>query len=504
MMNTSTYDLKIEHLSKSFGVIKALDNVSLTLKAGTFHALLGENGAGKSTIAKCIMGYYKADAGKILFGNEEVAVSNPREAHKLGIGMVYQHFMLVDNMTVAENMILARGHIPFFINWKKEKAELEKFMKNMPFQLNLQSFVRNLAAGEKQKLEIVKQLYLNCKILFLDEPTSVLTPGEADDVLGFLSQLVKEGKLTILMITHKFREVFKYADTVSVLRKGNYIGGGPTAGFTKRDLAEMMIGSFQKERNLQRKQTENSEVKLRLTNVYALDEMDLPVVSNLSLHVKKGEIYGIAGVSGNGQKRLVEILAGQKKIESGKILVDGKEFLPKRKEMRQKSFHCLPEEPLKNACIPDMSVAENLALRYFDQAPYGKAGIIKEKFIREKAEALIKQFNVKTPTPETPIKALSGGNVQRAVLARELSSHVEVLVISNPCFGLDFNAIDDIRSLIMEVRNRGAAILLLSEDLEEIIELSDRIGVIFNGQIVFEADAESATMTIIGEKMAGH
>lgn len=495
--------ITLKNISKTFGTVKALNNVSLNIEQFTFHALMGENGAGKSTIAKCLMGFYKAEVGEIIMGGEAISISNPKDAHKRGIGMVYQHFMLIDNMTVAENLIIARDTIPAILNWRDEKIELEKFMQEMPFQLNLKAFVRNLSAGEKQKLEILKMLYLKCNILILDEPTSVLTPAEADEVLSFLRNLVDRKLLTVIIISHKFREIFGYADVVSVLRKGEYAGGGNVSDFSKAQLANLMLGNKAIDRSQVRESYGKAPVRLLLKKISSMGESGLPIINELNLSVKKGEIYGIAGVSGNGQKRLVELLSGQVKVDSGKILIDGREYNPVRKSMKKEKFHCLPEEPLKNACVPEMSVAENMALRYYDHTPYQRKGIVKTKLINSKAENLIREFNVKTPTPGTPIKALSGGNVQRAILARELSLEVEILVISNPCFGLDFNAISEIRSLIMQVRNRGAAVLLLSEDLDEIIEISDRIGVIFNGSIIYETPVKDLNMSILGEKMAG-
>jgi len=496
--------ISVRNITKIFGTMKALDDVSLDIEEFTFHALMGENGAGKSTIAKCIMGFYNADAGQLLIHGKETEITNPKDAHKQGIGMVYQHFMLVDNMTVAENLLLARSELPAVIDWAKEKKELEEFMLTMPFQLNLKSYVRNLAAGEKQKLEILKMLYLKCKILILDEPTSVLTPGEADEVLSFLKKSVADKQLTVIIITHKFREVFGYADAISVLRKGVYVGGGQVANYSKSDIAELMVGSKVAERHLVRETYPDASVKLKIDSLVDIENTEIPILNKLSLEVKKGEIYGIAGISGNGQKRLVEILGGQKLATDGKILVDDKEYVPVRKTMRENKFHCLPEEPLKNACVPDMSVAENMALRYFDYPPYGKKGIVNVKEIVDKAKELIGSFKVKTPTPQTSIKSLSGGNVQRAVLARELSADVDVLVISNPCFGLDFKAIADIRSLIMDARNKGTAVLLLSEDLDEVLELSDRIGVIYSGKIVYETSADGVDTKVLGEKMAGN
>ena len=441
--------------------------------------------------------------GELLIHGNETEITNPKDAHRHGVGMVYQHFMLVDNMTVAENLMLARDAFPFVFNWAREKKRLLEFMNSMPFQLDLKAFVRDLSAGEKQKLEIIKMLYLTCSVLILDEPTSVLTPAEADNVLSFLKRLVVENKFTVVIITHKFREVFGYADTLSVLRKGKYVGGGKVSDFTKADIAELMVGN--KVNDIpQRRSYPDNVMKLQLLDLYDKEGSDIAILNNLSLNVKKGEIYGIAGVSGNGQKRLVEILAGQKTATAGKIIVDEREFVPLRKAMRETKFYCLPEEPLKNACVPDMSVAENMSLRYYDKAPFQQNGIVIKKNINEKAEELIKKFNIKTPSPQTPIKSLSGGNVQRTVLARELSEDAEVLVISNPCFGLDFIATADVRALIIQARNKGTAVLLLSEDLDEIMELSDRVGVIYNGTIVYETSSSEVNIKILGEKMAGN
>lgn len=495
--------ISVRNISKTFGTTVALDQVNFDVEEGTFHALMGENGAGKSTIAKCIMGYYQADDGELMIHGKRTTISNPKEAHVHGVGMVYQHFMLVDNMTVAENFMLARESFPFAIDWKKEKKYLSGFMKDMPFQLELDAFVRNLSAGEKQKLEILKMLYLDCRVLILDEPTSVLTPGEADSVLSFLKKLVRAKKFTVIIITHKFREVFGYADHLTVLRKGRYAGGGRVALFTRTAIAELMVGN-KMIRSLARQKSEHTSVKMKLLDMFDTDASGITILNNLSLEVRRGEIYGVAGVSGNGQKRLVEILAGQKTQQSGMILVDEEEFIPVRRAMQENKFYCLPEEPLKNACVPDMTVAENMALRYYDSAPYQRGGIVRQKKIIAKASELIVKFNVKTSSPYVPIKSLSGGNIQRAVLARELSDDAEVLVISNPCFGLDFSATADVRSLIVMARNKGTAVLLLSEDLDEIIELSDRIGVIYNGQIVYETLAGEADIKVLGEKMAGN
>jgi simple sugar transport system ATP-binding protein len=491
-------------MTMRFGVFTALDNVELKVKPGSFHALLGENGAGKSTLVKCIMGYYRPTEGDVLIGERERAISNPRDAHALGLGMVYQHFTLVPAMTVAENLVLARDDVPAVVNWAKEKQELEAFLSRMPFRVPLDAKVSDISAGERQKCEILKQLYLKRRFLILDEPTSVLTPGEADEVLGMLRGMVEAGELTILMITHKFREVMAFADEVTILRRGKLAGRGKVTQLTPDDMARMMIGAEQL--TVQPSRTgEAGVVRLEVDKLVARDDAGGMAVHELSLSVRAGEIVGIAGVSGNGQRQLVEVLAGQREAESGAIRVSGEAYSASREEMRRHKMSLLPEEPLKNACVGGMSVADNIALREFDRAPFASGGWwLNRAAFRRDATRKINRYKIKTRTPDTPISALSGGNVQRAVLARELGHDVEVLVAANPCFGLDFAAVAQIHAEIMTARNRGAAVLLVSEDLDELLELSDRLVVMFHGRLVYETRAGEADLTEIGRHMAGH
>ncbi len=497
--------LEALNITKRFGPVLALDDVTLKVRPGTVHALLGGNGAGKSTIVKCIMGYYHADSGKILLDGKPVNIKSPREAKNFSIGMVYQHFTLVQNMTVAENLVLSRGDIPMRIDWKAEKEQLRAFMKTTPFFLDINAPVRSLAAGQKQKLEIVKQLYLKNKLLFLDEPTSVLTPNEADEVLNMLKAMTVAGDLTVLMITHKFREVMKFADDVTVLRTGKFVGAGSVKDLTPAAMAEMMIGSEQTARIADRVQHEKGKPHLHIDGLHALDETGVAALEDLHLTVHAGEVVGIAGVSGNGQSELVEVLGGQRRASGGQVNVHGERYRATRGEIRKHKVNCLPEEPLRNTCVPNMSVAHNMAFRNFDRAPFtlGRFFLHGPQVTRQ-AHDLIGKYRVKTPSHETPIRDLSGGNVQRAVLARELSEGVEVLIAANPCFGLDFAAVAEIRSQIMAARNRGAAVLLVSEDLDEVFELSDRIVVMFDGKFVYETPAAEADIAVIGRHMAGH
>ena len=496
--------LSVAGITKRFGALLALDDVSMVVRPGTMHALLGGNGAGKSTLVKCIMGYYLPDEGQISLSGSPVTIRNPREALRLGIGMVYQHFTLVQNMTVAENLVLSRGKVPAIIDWKKEYEQLRAFMRTTPFFIPVDAKVSSLAAGQKQKLEICKQLYLKNKILFLDEPTSVLTPGEADELLTMLKERTKSGDLTVLMITHKFREVMRFAEEVTILRTGRLAGRGLVKDLTPTNMSAMMIGS-ETTRTAARSDNKRGEPLLNIQGLHALDDIGLKALEDLNLTVHKGEIVGIAGVSGNGQSKLVEVLAGQRSPTQGQVRVHNEPYFGSRAEIRRHRVNCLPEEPLKNTCVGNMSVAQNMAMRNFDQHPHAILRFFLNKgAIRRAAQTLIHRYRVKTPGPDTPIRDLSGGNVQRAVLARELSEDVEVLIAANPCFGLDFAAAAEIRAQIIEARNRGAAVLLVSEDLDEVFELSDRIVVMFHGKFVYETSAAEADIAIIGRHMAGH
>jgi ABC-type uncharacterized transport system ATPase subunit len=492
-------------IGKTFGEVRALDRVSLKLQANKVHALLGENGAGKSTLVKCLMGYYRPDEGQIMLRQKEQVIESPQQAARLGLGMVYQHFTLIPNMSIAENIVLSRPNLPRLIDWQAEIRALQTKMAGMPFQFDLQRKVRELAVGEKQKVEITKQLLLDTQILILDEPTSVLTPTEADEVLEKIHQLTQQQKLTVLMITHKFREVMQFADQVTVLRKGRFIAAAPVAEVNPQILSNMMVGGDSIGKPPARQNHASTSVKLKLDHLTVHNDQGLPAIKTLDLEVAQGEIVGIAGVSGNGQKQLVEALAGQRRPESGSILAHDIEFVPSQNTIAQHKFYCLPEEPLKNACVGNLSLADNLVLRKFNRPPFVRwRWLLKRAAIRRNAAELIQSYKVRTSGPDQPIAALSGGNVQRVVLARELAQEVSILVVSNPCFGLDFKAVADIRGQLLAARNQGAAILLLSEDLDEILELSDRFYVISGGQLVYQTTPAHADLNTIGQYMAGH
>ena len=491
-------------ITKRFGRVLALDDVSVSMRPGRIHALLGENGAGKSTLAKCLMGTCQAESGHFLLDGREQRSRSPNDAHAAGIGMVYQHFTLVPDMTVAENMMLARADIPFVVDWPRYRRELGALLETLPFRVALDAPVASLAAGEKQKVEILKQLHLRRRLLVLDEPTSVLTPLEADEMLGLLRRLAREGSLTVVLITHKFREVLAFADDVTVLRHGRVTASLAAEGIGAADLAEHMVGTRAMGRHTARTTPPPGRCRLEARGLTVLGDTGLAAVRGLDLTVAGGEVVGIAGVSGNGQRELAEALAGQRAIAAGAVRVHGEAFRPDRRTLARQRVACLPEEPLHTACVAQMSVAENMAFRRYDRPPIrGRLGFLSPRAMTAAARVAIRDYHIRTSGPAAPVSALSGGNVQRLVLARELGPGCGLLLASNPCFGLDFAAVARIHDEITAARNAGAAVLLISEDLDEIFELSDRVAVMFEGRLVLETPPEPAARAAVGRAMAG-
>ena len=525
---TGALALDTYQLTKRFGAFTAMDSVTMHVQPGTVHALLGENGAGKSTLVKCVAGFQRAEEGSILIDGREQDIANPIVARALGIGMVYQHFTLAPGMTVAENLLLAGGKTPALIDWKAKRADLKAFLATTPFSLDLDVTPSSLAAGEKQKLELLKQLYLRPRLLILDEPTSVLTPQEADEVLGHVRDFARSGMCTVLIITHKFREVMAYADSVTVLRRGKAVHHCRVDATSPAQLAAAMMGEASdgvapppegdapaeleaakptgRALHTMKSLASNAPIALNVENLKAMGDRGTLALHDLSLSVRSGEILGVAGVSGNGQRELVEALVGQRARLSGKVTVMGQPYTAKRGENRELKVRSLPEEPLRNACVGDLSVAENMALRDFDQAPLASSmwgGLLNFPVWRSRAREWIGEYGVKTQGEGAPIRSLSGGNVQRAVLARELAGDINVLIAANPVFGLDFAAVAEIHARIVQVREKGGAVLLVSEDLDELLELADRIVVMSEGRVVFETPAATAERHVLGAHMGG-
>jgi simple sugar transport system ATP-binding protein len=489
-------------IGKQFGAFAALKDVSMKVRPATVHGLLGENGAGKSTLVKCLLGYYRADEGSFLVDGREAEIGRPADADALGLGMVYQHFTLVPSMTVEENLVIARAEVPAIIDWAKERADLAAFMATMPFRVRLDAAVGTLAAGERQKTEILKQLYLRRRFLVLDEPTSVLTPQEAQEMLGLMQGLAHSGTVTVVVITHKLSDVMRFTDEVTVLRRGRQAGAGVTSALNPDTLTAMMIGEPHVPGRPERVGGTTGDVLLSLERVTTARDIGRPGLDVDALDVRAHEIVGVAGVSGNGQKELLEVLAGQRPATSGEVRVGGVRYTASREQAQSLRVRVLPEEPLRNGCVATMSVIDNLNLRRFDR---GRGGAVSRwldfSAMRQRAQGMIAGYGIRAPSAEAPIGVLSGGNVQRCALARELDGDVALLIVCNPCFGLDVKAVAEVRARLMAARNAGTAILLISEDLDEILELADRIVVMRHGSIVHETPAEGADPKAIGAHM---
>ncbi|NIM40929.1 MAG: ATP-binding cassette domain-containing protein [Hydrogenophaga sp.] len=500
-------------LGMRFGGFDALRDVNLKVAPGTVHALLGENGAGKSTLVKCVAGFQRPTSGSVLVDGREQAIANPVVARELGIGMVYQHFTLAPGMTVAENLLLAGGRVPARIDWRRERERLAAFLDTTPFRLDLEAKPQALAAGEKQKLELLKQLFLKPRLLILDEPTSVLTPQEADEVLGHVRGFALSGLCTVVIITHKFREVMAYADDVTVLRRGQAVHHAAVAQTDPTKLAQAMVGGAEAPSEVVDADAAmvsaavaspgNAPPALEVQGLSAMGDRGTLAVRDLSLSVAPGEILGVAGVSGNGQRELVEALVGQRARAAGRVRVQGEPYAARREENHRLKVRSLPEEPLRSACVGDLSVAQNMALRDFDRPPLCAGGRLRFSEWRRRAREWIADYGIKTQGENAPIRSLSGGNVQRAVLARELHGQISVLIAANPVFGLDFAAVREIHGRLREVKRQGGAVLLISEDLDELLELADRIVVMSGGGIAFETPAAQADRQTLGAHMGG-
>jgi general nucleoside transport system ATP-binding protein len=491
-------------IGKSFGALRALEQVDLRAPSGSFHAIVGENGAGKSTLAKCLLGFHRPDQGLVKL--DGAVVHTPAEARRVGLGMVFQHFTLAPSMTVAENLALARPDLPAVLNWGKERMRLMRFLESAPFAIDLDARVEHLAAGQKQKVEVLKQLYLETRVLILDEPTSVLTPTEAGEVMTVLRGMVSQGSLSVILITHKLREVMTFADDVTILRRGRCVASSRVRHLGVDRIAELMVGNAATSEHTGRAVISTGDPALEIRGLVVRGDHGLPAVKNVSLVLRSGEILGIAGVSGNGQRELVQAIGGQRDIEKGSIRAFGKPYRPSRATIRSTGVFTLPEEPLQNATVPGMSVAENLALRAFDYPPVARSRFLLDRAaIRKSAEESVQKFSIRAPSIWAPIRALSGGNVQRAVLARELAElEARILVAANPCFGLDFAATAFVHNQLMDLRNRGGSVLLVSEDLDELMKIADRIMVMSGGEIAHETERADLDLAVVGRYMGGH
>lgn len=498
------YVIEMLNVSKKFGNFYANDNITLQLKKGEIHALLGENGAGKSTMMNVLFGLYQPDGGEIRVHGKKVDISNPNVANDLGIGMVHQHFMLVENLTVTENIIL--GSEPAKMGTVKIKAAAKKVAEiSKLYGLNVDPYakIEDISVGMQQRVEILKTLYRGAEILIFDEPTASLTPQEIQELIAIMKKLITEGK-SIILITHKLQEIMDVSDRVTVIRKGKGIGTVITSESNPEELATLMVGrqvTFKTE-----KQPPNpTEEVLQIENLVVADNRGIDRVKKLNLSVRRGEIVGLAGIDGNGQSELIEAIAGLRKVKSGKITLNNIDITGKKpRQITESGLGHIPQDRHKHGLVLDFSVGYNAALQEYYREPYSKNGIMNYQVISKKAKEIIEEYDVRTQGEHEMARALSGGNQQKLIIGREISRGPDLLIAALPTRGLDVGAIEFIHKRLIEQRDNGKAVFLISFELDEVMNVSDRIAVIHDGHIVDTVIPAETNEQELGLLMAGH
>jgi simple sugar transport system ATP-binding protein len=492
------------NIRKEFGTFVANDNITLQLRKGEIHALLGENGAGKSTLMNVLFGLYQPEGGEIRVRGEKVNIENPNIANDLGIGMVHQHFMLVEKFTVTENIIL--GSEPksgLTVDRATARKKVMEISEQYGLRIDPDAKIEDISVGMQQRVEILKTLYRGAEILIFDEPTAVLTPQEIQELIQIMKRLIEEGK-SIILITHKLKEIMQVADRCTVIRRGRYIGTVDIDETVNEDrLAEMMVGrevNFDAEYS----KADPQQVVLDVQKLVVKDSRGLEAVDGLDLQIRSGEILGIAGIDGNGQTELIEAISGLKKPESGKVLLNGKDvtgFTPRK--VTESGVGHIPQDRHKHGLVLDYSIRDNMVLQTYYKEPFSKRGLMNYKAVAEKAKALIEKFDVRTPSVDVPARALSGGNQQKAIIAREVDRSPDLLIAAQPTRGLDVGAIEFIHEQLIKEREKGRAVLLISFELEEILHVADRVAVLYEGKIVGIRDPKETTEQELGFLMAG-
>jgi len=492
----------IEGITKSFGAFRALDDVSLNVKRGDIHAILGENGAGKTTLMNILYGLYQPDRGQMFLDGEPLIFSSPKDAIARGIGMIHQHFMLVNSLTVTENIVLGLGQGLKAVDIGTHEGRILEMSRGFGFDVDPAAEVWTLPMGMRQRVEILKVLYRNAEVLILDEPTSVLAPGEVDAFLEGLKKLRTAGH-TILFITHKLEEVMKVANRVTVMRLGRVTDEMDAVSTTPRELARKMVGR-EIVMKIERRTTKPGEKRLDLRDIVALSDRGVKALDGFSIDVRAGEIHGVCGVDGNGQRELGEVLAGLRPLLSGSILADGTAIDKLSvKERKQKGLGFVPEDRQGTALVLDYSIATNLALRDFDHPPVSKRGVLDLRHIARNAAQVIKRYDIRARSAQQLVRFLSGGNQQKVVLAREIEARPNILIVMQACKGLDVGAIEFVQNTLLDLKMTGIAILYVSTELEHVLEVSDRVSVIFRGRITGTLPVTEASAARIGELMSG-
>ncbi len=502
----ATYAVEMRNITKQFPLVRANDDVTFLVQKGEVHALVGENGAGKSTLMNILYGLLRPDSGILKVNRKEVHLSGPGDAIDQGIGMVHQHFMLVPPLTVAENVVL--GNEPSrrgFVDIKQANRIVRELSEQYGLKVDPKAKVETLSVGIEQRIEIIKVLYRGAEILILDEPTAVLTPQEVDEFFEILRSLKEQGK-TIIFITHKLQEVMAVSDAVTVMRQGQVVGSVATKDTSKNEIATMMVGRTVLFR-VEREEAQPGEEVLKVENLHALDNKRLPALRGVSFSVQEGEILGIAGVEGNGQTELVEVLTGLRKVEKGDIEISGTVITNYNPRLvREQGVGHIPEDRHRRGLVLDYTIAQNMVLGIHYQQPYVKGwgvDVINFAPIKEKAVRLIEEFDVRPPDRENPAGNLSGGNQQKVIVARELDQDPRLLIAAQPTRGIDVGSIEFIHQRLIQARDGGKAVLLISADLEEILSISDRIAVMYEGEIVGVLDPQEATEERLGLMMTG-
>jgi general nucleoside transport system ATP-binding protein len=496
--------LTVDRLCKSFGALKANDEVSIHVSRGSVHAILGENGAGKTTLMNMLYGLLQPDSGRIILNDKDVRIHSPRDALDLGIGMVHQHFMLVGPLTVTENVVLGMGGGGTRLDLAAHEARLRELSQTYGFDVEPSEIVSQLPIGMQQRVEILKSLYRNADLLILDEPTSVLTPGEIDSFFRVLRSLTEAGK-TIIFITHKLEEVMDLAERVTVMRAGRVTDELSTSETNTAELARLMVGReviFE----LERPEGTAGRVLFEARNVRATGERGNEALTDVTFDLRQGEILGIAGVDGNGQAELAETIAGLRAYTSGSLKLDGAELADYsiRDRIHKLRIGYVPEDRHRTGLVLDQTIASNLMLRAFDREPLARHGILLDfNAIRDHARHLVERYQVRARSIDQAVRRLSGGNQQKIILARELEAGPRLLVVAQPCKGLDVGAIEFVQNTLIEQRNSGVGIIYISTELEHILAVCDRIAVMFRGRITGILEPREATSERLGKLMAG-
>jgi len=499
--------LELQNINKSFGHVHANKDISLIIKKGNIHGIIGENGAGKSTLMSIVYGFYQADSGNIKINDRVIKIKSPHESILSGIGMVHQHFMLVENFTVLENIILGfEGEFVFGEKLNQAKESLEKLCQDYNLKIDLNAIISDLSVGFRQRVEILKALYRGAEILILDEPTGVLTPQEVDELFKILRSLKKQGK-TIILITHKLNEIMALTDRVTVMRQGEIAGETNTEDTTKDQLAELMVGRSVLLR-IDKRKPHIGDTVFEVKNINVKDNLDVMRVKNVSLELRKGEILGIAGVTGNGQTELLEALSGIRQVDSGEIklygnIISSRNIFVNPRQLREQDLAHVPEDRQRMGLVTEFNASENLIFGYHHLQPFSKSSIMMGKTIYNHSKRIMQEYDVRPQSPFLKTSNFSGGNQQKIILSRELNRDPKVLLVGQPTRGVDIGAIEFIHQRIIDMRDKGVAVLLVSVELDEILSLADRIVVMFDGELVGERINENVTDREIGLLMAG-